>query len=121
MSLFKRVDYKLLRHQKFVLLEMQDKLQGKWLEAVEGVIQFIDAFQDEATLTIGGASEEEVYGVPKQVHCDICESAWITTIQEDENLVYRCNMCIQHIQDNEPVRILPEMNCINEFITDSGN
>jgi len=121
MSLFKKVDYKLLRHQKFVLLKMQDKLQGESLEAVEGIIQFIDAFQDYATLTIGGASEEEVYGTPKQVHCDICESAWITTIQEDENLIYRCSMCTQHIKDNEPDRVLPEMNCLDEFITDSGN
>ena len=121
MSLFKRVDYKLLRHQKFVLLKMQDKLQGESLEAVEGIIQFIDAFQDYATLTIGGASEEEVYGTPKQVHCDICESAWITTIQEDENLIYRCSMCTQHIKDNEPDRVLPEMNCLDEFITDSGD
>ena len=121
MSLFKKVDYKLLRHQKSVLLKMQDKLQGESLEAVEGIIQFIDAFQDYATLTIGGASEEEVYGTPKQVHCDICESAWITTIQEDENLIYRCSMCTQHIKDNEPDRVLPEMNCLDEFITDSGN
>jgi len=121
MNFYKKVDYKLLRHQKFVLLKMQDKLQGESLEAVEGIIQFIDAFQDYATLTIGGASEEEVYGTPKQVHCDICESAWITTIQEDENLIYRCSMCTQHIKDNEPDRVLPEMNCLDEFITDSGN
>lgn len=121
MSIFKKTDYKLLRHQKFVLLTIQSKLKGDEFDAVEGVIQFIDSFQDAATLEMGGASEDEVFGETKRVYCEVCSSAWIDTIQEIDVPVYRCTMCNDYIRENEPDRELREQNCLDEFITDSGN
>jgi hypothetical protein len=120
-DLLSTTDFKTLRNQKVVLLEMLKTLKGKRYEAVQGIIHLLDAYQDAAVNE--GYSEEEVFGERKIIHCHICETAWIETTQEIQKPIYRCRMCNLELIETDTQRYskLPKMNCLDEFITDSGN
>lgn len=58
-----RIDWALLREQKFFLLDLTDEVDGKERELLEGVVSLIDAIQD-AAVDEGIATELEVFGDP---------------------------------------------------------
>lgn len=56
-----QLDWELLRIQKFALLEiLQDSLNSMHIEAIDGLLNMIDAIQDQAV--VQGYSEQQVFG-----------------------------------------------------------
>ena len=56
-TIFDKVDYKLLAKQKMLLIELNNSTN---IEGLDGLIYFLDAFQDEA-VDMHGKSETEVF------------------------------------------------------------
>jgi hypothetical protein len=61
-SIFERTDYTLLAKQKAVLLELLNRnlLNQEQDQAIDGIIGFLDAFQDEA-VAVHGIAEDVVF------------------------------------------------------------
>jgi hypothetical protein len=61
--LFENVDWKLLRDQKQVLVELVDNIKMRFVEkeTLCGILNLLDEFQDVA-VSEGWATEEEVFG-----------------------------------------------------------
>lgn len=56
-TIFDKVDYKLLAKQKMLLIELNNTTN---IEGLDGLIYFLDAFQDEA-VDMHGKLETEVF------------------------------------------------------------
>jgi hypothetical protein len=70
-SIFDITSYELLAEQKAVLMQLRDKdITKAEHDALAGIINFLDAFQDEA-VDMHGKSETEVFTLeePKQIKC----------------------------------------------------
>ena len=58
-TIFDKVDYKLLAKQKMLLIELNNTTN---IDGLDGLIYFLDAFQDEA-IDMHGKSETEVFAL----------------------------------------------------------
>ena len=58
-TIFDKVDYKLLAKQKMLLIELNNTTN---IDGLDGLIYFLDAFQDEA-VDMHGKSETEVFAL----------------------------------------------------------
>ena len=69
MNIFNRVAYDLLRKQKETLINLannEELLPRQEREHLDGIINFLDAFQD-AAVGEGGISQERVFSKKEQV------------------------------------------------------